>query len=60
VQQGGLKRRPAITGLSGGSRGVKVRLQTAVTGRGNEGDVNALSSIERKLCSAAGKSEWHS
>jgi hypothetical protein len=55
VQQGGLKRRPAITRLGGGGRGVKVRLLTAVTGRGNEGDVNAPSSIEGKLCSAAGE-----
>jgi hypothetical protein len=55
VQQGGLKRRPAITGLGGGGRGVKVRLLIAVTSSGNEGDVNAPSSIEGKLCSAAGE-----
>jgi hypothetical protein len=35
VLQGGLKRRPAITGLGGGGRGVKVRLLTAVTGGRN-------------------------
>jgi hypothetical protein len=33
--QGGLKRRPAITGLDGGSRGVKLRLLIAVTGGRN-------------------------
>jgi hypothetical protein len=32
-----------------------VRLLTAITDRGNEGDVNAPSSIEVKLCSAAWK-----
>jgi hypothetical protein len=34
---------------------VKVRLLTVVTGRGNEGEVNAPSSIQGKLCSAAGE-----